>query len=243
MLLALAPALLCAREAPLRFLPGDVLQSLLEASDRRAWTTAQVDKIEMNLGPTGDAKGKAKGAAPGGAQGESPSSRSLMTASGSRARLEIQTPAPGLIVADGKHLWVELPQVDQVYRYDQAQMAASGNFFLDLASSIRHYAKGSVKRRFRPGDGYDETRVSAFELVPLRREPGGFERMRVWVDTRRWVVLRVQLDSGGTRSDIRFSHIQVMSWKGLRADPGQALPKGIFKYTRPKAFEVFKIDL
>jgi outer membrane lipoprotein-sorting protein len=215
------------REAPLRFLPGDVLQSLLEASDRRAWTTAQVDKTEMNLG----------GKAP------SPSSRSLMTASGSRARLEIQTPAAGLIVADGKYLWVELPQVDQVYRYDQAQMAASGNFFLDLASSIRHYAKGSVKRRFRPGDGYDENRVSAFELVPLRREPGGFERMRVWVDTRRWVVLRVQLDSGGTRSDIVFSRIQVMSWRGLRADPGQALPKGIFKYTKPKAFEVFKIDL
>jgi outer membrane lipoprotein-sorting protein len=240
LLAALAPALLTARTAaPLRFLPGDVLQSLLEASDRRAWTTAQVDKIETNLGPPEDAKGAAKGEA----KGESPSSRSLMTASGSRARLEIQTPAAGLIVADGKHLWVELPQVDQVYRYDQAQMAASGNFFLDLASSIRHYAKGSVKRRFRPGDGYDETRVSAFELVPLRREPGGFERMRVWVDTRRWVVLRVQLDSGGTRSDIRFSHIQVMSWRGLRADPGQALPKGIFKYTRPKAFEVFKIDL
>jgi outer membrane lipoprotein-sorting protein len=237
-MLAAAPLLAFAQEAPLRFLPGDVLQSLLEAQDRRAWTTADVVKIEQNLGAP-----EAKGGDKGDYKQESAPSQSRMTASGSRARLEIRTPAAGLIVADGKHLWVELPQVDQVYRYDQAQMAASGNFFLDLASSIRHYAKGSVKRRFRPGPGYDETRVSAFELVPLRREPGGFERMRVWVDTRRWVVLRVQLDSGGSRSDIEFSHIQVMSWRGLRADPGQALPKDIFKYTPPKAFEVFKIDL
>lgn len=216
-----------AGAAPLRYSPGEVLQALLDAQDARAWTRAEIIKSELDHG----AKRKA--------------TRTLgqMTASGGKARLDIQSPAPGLIVADGKHLWVELPQVDQVYRYDQARLAASGNFFLDLASSIRHYAKTSLKRRFPLGPGYDEGRDLALELQPLRPDRAGFKHLRVWVDTRSWVVLRVQLDYGGTLSDIRFKHVHVMSLRVLRADPGQALPKDVFTYRRPKGFEVFKLDL
>ncbi|HTB23115.1 MAG TPA: outer membrane lipoprotein carrier protein LolA [bacterium] len=213
--------------APLRFLPGDVLQGLLEAQDRRAWTRADIVKSEQTLG-----------------EKRAPSvTKGTMVASGGRARLEISSPSPGLIVADGKFLWVELPQVGQVYRYRQSDLAASGNFFLDLASSIRHYAKDSVKRRFRPGPGYDEKRVSAFELVPTKTSAAGFERLRVWVDVRRWIVLQVQLDYGGSRSDISFTKVSVISVRGLRLDPAQKLPKDSFKYRRPKGYELFKIDL
>jgi outer membrane lipoprotein-sorting protein len=213
--------------APLRFLPGDVLQGLLEAQDRRAWTRADIVKSEQTLGEKG---------APSVTQG-------TMIASGGKARLEIKSPSAGLIVADGKFLWVELPQVAQVYRYKQSDLAASGNFFLDLASSIRHYAKDSVKRRFRPGPGYDEKRVSAFELVPNRSSAAGFQRLRVWVDARRWIVLQVQLDYGGSRSDISFTNVSVISARGLRLDPSQKLPKDCFIYHRPKGYELFKIDL
>lgn len=213
--------------SPLRYSTGEVLQALLDAQDNRAWTRAEVIKTEQSI----NAKGK-----PTASQGR-------LTASGGQARLDLETPSKGLVVADGKFLWVELPQVEQVYRYDQGQLAASGNFFLDLASSIRHYAKVSLKRRIPVGPGFDDGRVVALELIPARHHAMGFERLQVWVETRRWEVLRVLMDYGGNRTDIRFKGVQIMSRRGLKTDPTRALPKDTFKYKRPKGFEVFKIDL
>jgi len=229
LLLLLLPVAARAR-APraLRLEAGDVFQGMLEALDKRAWTQADVVKTEA-------VQGSAK--APGVTEGH------LVSGGAGRARLVITSPSPGLIVADGKRLWVELTPVEQVMRYDESTLAATGNFFLDLASSIRHYAKASVKRRFRPGDDYDDERVSALEMAPLHPGQAGFERMRVWVDDHRWVVLRVQMEYGGTLSDIRFRNIQVLSGRALRADPGQALDKGLFNYQPPKGFEVFDLGL
>lgn len=213
----------------MRYTAGDVLQALLEAQDHRAWTKAEMVKTELSL------------SAGAGREGGTVTRGTLIT-SGIRARLVIRRPAPGLIVANGRHLWVDLPQVAQVYRYSQARLSASGNFFLDLASSIRHYARDSVKRRFHPGAAYDESRVSAFELTPTRSSNAGFRRLRVWVDTRRWVVLRAQMDYGASRDDIDFTDIQTMSRRALRANPRRALPKGLFKYHRPKRYELFNMD-
>ena len=129
---------------------------------------------------------------------------------GGLARLDIQKPKPGLILSDGKSLWVELPEVNQVMRYNAAKLKESGNFFLDLPSSIRHYAKASQRRLFPArAEGFDPTRVCALELLPLHPSQAGFERLRVWVDEDRWAVLRVQLDYGGTRSDVRFDDIKI----------------------------------
>jgi outer membrane lipoprotein-sorting protein len=209
--------------ADFRYTAGDVFQAMLEAEDHRAWLQAEVDKSEQPA----DLKKEPKHTL-----------GHLVAKNGGKARLVIDAPAAGLIVADGKHLWVELPQVEQVMCYDQARLAASGNFFLDLASSIRHYAKASIKRRFE-----DASRVSALEMVPEQPRKAGFERLRIWVDDHRWVVLRVQMEYGGTRTDIRFKDIQVMSLRGLRADPGQALAGELFQYKAPKGYEVFNLDL
>jgi outer membrane lipoprotein-sorting protein len=209
-------------------MPGDVFQAMLEAQDRQAWVQADVVKTETAVGSSRE---------PTVTRGR------LTSRSGGKARLDITDPAPGLIVADGKHLWVELPQVEQVMRYDQSRLADSGNFFLDLASSIRHYARASIKRRFKPGPGFDQSRVSALEMVPTRPDQAGFERLRVWVDDHRWVVLRVQMDYGGTESDATFTNITVLSRRALRADPRQGLPKELFEYAPPKGFEVFDLDL
>ncbi|MGH7443217.1 MAG: LolA family protein [bacterium] len=209
----------------------EIIRRLLVEQDRRYWTRTEVIKVEQNL----DRHGKPRG--------PRSTTRGLLTTSGDKARLQIRGPAKGLIVADGKYLWVELPQVAQVYRYDQASLAASGNFFLDLASSIRHYAQVGLPRRIPPGRGYNPERVEALELLPKPGAEAGFRRLRVWVNVRRWVVLRVLLDYGGLRDDIRFPGVQAMSYPGLRADPGQALPKSLFHYRRPRGYQVFKMDL
>jgi outer membrane lipoprotein-sorting protein len=226
--LALIPAPAPAKDAPLRYTAGDVFQGMLDAQDKLNWMQADIVKTEQVIGST---------KAPTVTRGR------LVSKHGGRARLVISDPAPGLILADGKRLWVELPQVSQVMCYDEAKLAASGNFFLDLASSIRHYAKASIKRRFQPGDDYDSARVSALEMVPTHPRQAGFESLRVWVDDKRWVVLRVEMEYGGTRSDVTFKNIQILSNRAVRADPGQALAPTLFEYTPPKGYEVFNLDL
>jgi len=217
-----------AKDPPLRYTAGDVFQGMLAAQDKLNWMQADIVKTEQAMGSKKQ---------PTVTRGH------LVSRHGGKARLVIQDPAPGVIVADGKRLWVELTPVSQVMCYDEAKLAASGNFFLDLASSIRHYAKASIKRRFQPGEGFDASRVSALEMAPTHPQQAGFERLRVWVDDRRWVVLRVQMEYGGTRSDVTFSNIQVLSSRAVRADPGQALAKTLFDYKPPAGFEVFNLDL
>lgn len=226
LLLLAAPA--WPKPAPPRYTAGDLFQAMLEAQDHQAWMQAVIIKSETAAGSKKE---------PTVTRGR------LQTKPFGRARLEIEEPAPGLIVADGKKLYVELTDVKQVMRYDEAKLAASGNFFLDLASSIRHYSKASRKRLIAVGEGFDADHVSALEMSPSKPEQAGFERMRVWVDERRWVVLRVQLDYGGTKSDVRFNAIKTMTSKALKADPGQALAKELFEYKVPKGFEVYDLDL
>lgn len=209
---------LAAAQVP-RYTAPQVLEKMLKAQEARAYFQADLVKREGPRGqrPTAISRGLLR-AAPGG-----------------RARLDIKAPSPGLIVSDGRHLWVELPEVQQVMRYNASKLRESGNFFLDLPSSIRHYSKTSLCRLIVPGVGFDPARVGALELLPLRPDRAGFQRMRVWVDERRWVILRVLLDYNGTRSDVRFNHILT----GPRVPDGE----NPFHYKPPKGFEVFDLDL
>lgn len=221
-----AAAELAAYDAP-KFSADEVFAKMLEAQEAQAFYESQVEKSE---GPIG------KPAA-------SVSKGTLKAQPGAKARMEITSPSAGLIVSDGKHLWVELGEVKQVMKYDATRLIASGNFFLDLASSVRHYSKAAYKRLIVPGKGFDPAKVTALELLPKRPEAAGFERLRVWVDHERWTVLRVLLDYGGTRSDVRFSGIKVTGKDALAKDPKLAPAKGLFDYKPPKGFEVFDLDL
>lgn len=211
-----------------RYTAPEVFDKMLAAQEAQAWLQAAVIKQE---GPINGKK------APAISRGD------LQTKAGGLARMQIHTPSAGLIVADGKRLWVELTDVDQVMKYDAHKLAASGNFFLDLTSSIRHYSKASQRRLILPGEGFDASKVTALELLPLKPEQAGFERMRVWVDDQRWVVLRVLLDYGGTRSDVRFKDIHTLSKAEVLKDPSQDLDPKLFQYQAPKGFEVFDLDL
>lgn len=216
-----------AGAADFRYTASELFDHVLKAQEEQGSYEASITKSEgpVGLSPTSVSEG------------------TMRVAPGGLARLEIRTPSPGLIVSDGTHLWVELTEVNQVLRYDAAKLKESGNFFLDLPSSIRHYSKASHRHLMKPGEGFDPAHVSALELLPLKPSQAGFERLRVWVDERRWVVLRVLLDYGGTRSDVRFDGIKTLRKSALDADPGSAPDPALFQYTPPKGFELFDLDL
>ncbi len=231
LLAALPPtAPLAARGRRPHYSPGDLIRRLLAAQDSRYWTRAGVVKVERRL----DARDRPRGRAQ--------VTRGRLLCARGKARLRITAPAKGLVVADGRHLWVELPQVGQVYRYDQARLAAGGNFFLDLASSIRHYAALGKPRPARLGPGFNPDWDQALVLTPRRGAVADFRRLKVWVNVRRWVVLRVVLDRAGVRDDIDFPGVRAMSAAGLRADPGQRLRKDAFRYRPPRRYQVFDMD-
>lgn len=196
-----------------------VFDRMLAAQEAQAYYQAEVEKTE---GPVGEKAGAV-------------SRGTLRAAPGGLSRMEIREPSAGLLLSDGKHLWVELAEVQQVMMYDQAKLKASGNFFLDLASSVRHYAKAAYKRLIVPGEAYDPKGVTAVELLPKKPEQAGFERMQVWVDHERWTVLRVLMDYAGTRSDVRFSQIKIYSPADLKQQPQLRPAKGLFKYRPPRA--------
>jgi outer membrane lipoprotein-sorting protein len=222
----LSAAALTAAEDP-KYSAYQVFDRMLAAQESQAFYSAQVEKAE---GPVGE-------------KPVSISRGQLRTAPGGLARMDINEPSPGLVLADGKKLWVELAEVQQVMLYDQAKLKASGNFFLDLASSVRHYSKAAYKRLIVPGPDFDEERVTALELLPKQADKAGFERLQVWVDHQRWTVLRVLMDYGGTRSDIRFSDITILSQDELKKAPKKGPKPDLFKYRPPKGFEIFDLDL
>jgi outer membrane lipoprotein-sorting protein len=215
-----------AAEKP-KYTASEVFERMLAAQESRAWTRAELVKEE---GPIGQAP-------------VSVTRGLLQTKPGGLARLQIKKPSPGLIVCDGKRLFVELAEVQQVMQYDAAKLKASGNFFLDLASSIRHYAQAGYKRLFVPGKAFDAAKVTAIELLPKKPDAAGFERLKVWIDMERWVVLQVQLDYGGTRSKAVFSRIQAPSKDELAQGKVKDLDAALFGYKAPKGYEVFDLDL
>ena len=210
-----------------RFPATEIFDKVLAAQEALAWSQAEITKEEKNAGDKKVAISKGM----------------LYSKPGGLARLELTEPSKSLIVSDGKKLWVELPEVQQVMEYSALKLRESGNFFLDLAPTIRHYAKASYRRLIVPGPGFDPDLVSALELQPLKPRQAGFERLRVWVEQGTWSIIQVSLDYGGTDSSIRFKHRQAMSSAAVAKDPKRDLDPQLFTYKAPKGFEVFDLDL
>ncbi len=210
-----------------KFTATDVFEKVLAAQESQAWSQADIVKEERNAGQKKAAISKGL----------------LRSRTGGLARLELTEPSPGLIVADGKHLWVELPEVQQVMRYNSEKLKESGNFFLDLAPTIRHYSQTSFRRLVLPGPGFDPDKVSALELQPLKPSQAGFEKLRVWVDQKHWSIVQVRLDYGGTQSTIKFSHLRSVSKSELAEDATRDLDPKLFEYKAPVGFETFDLDM
>jgi outer membrane lipoprotein-sorting protein len=228
--MALAAVFMGARLAAAtkpEFPATEVFDKVLAAQESLAWTQADIVKEERAAGDKKTVVSKGH----------------LSSKPGGFARLELTAPSAGLIVSDGRSLWVELPEVQQVMRYSAAKLKQSGNFFLDLAPTIRHYSLSSYRRLIVPGPGFDPDKVSALELQPLKPAQAGFEKLRVWVDQEHWSIVQVRLDYGGTQSTVKFSHRQSVSKEAVAKDPSLDLDPKLFDYKAPKGFEVFDLDM
>jgi outer membrane lipoprotein-sorting protein len=217
---------LAAAERP-KFPATEVFEKVLAAQESLAWSSAEITKEER-------AKGEKKATISRG---------KLISKQGGLARLELTVPSKGLILSDGQHLWVELPEVAQVMKYSAAKLRQSGNFFLDLAPTIRHYSKASYRRLIVPGPGFDPNTTSALELQPLKPQQAGFERLRVWVDQDNWTILQVRMDYGGTQSKVTFEKIRAATKDAVAQDPTRDVDPKLFQYKAPKGFEIFDLDL
>ena len=219
---ALSPA--AEAEPPARFkvTAQQVMARLLKAQASLAAFSCDVSREEVP-----------EGAAPRLSQG------TLKVKPGGRARFEIAKPSPQLLVSDGSTLWMALPEARQVFRQETRSLRTSGQFFLDLTSSIRYYSKNSQARLRSAGPGFDPRSTVALELTPKDPATCGFDKVVVWVDLGRWVILQGELTGSGTLVRAKFSRIHAYSLAQVKADPSKRLPDKLFHYQPPKGWEVF----
>jgi outer membrane lipoprotein-sorting protein len=211
-------------KAPLELTALEVYEKVLKAQQQQAFLSCIITKEELK----------------GGASAQQVSG-TLEVAAGGKANLLITQPSRQLMVSDGHWLYMEMSDVKQVMKYDAEQLKRGGNFFLDLGSSIQHYAKASLKRLIVPGDGFDPKDYEALELMPLDPKGAGFQRMRVWVARDGWVVRQVELKLEGVDTRVRFDSLKIITKADL--DKGKApLDGALFKYSPPKGYEVFDLS-
>jgi outer membrane lipoprotein-sorting protein len=202
---------------------SEIYQKLLQAQEQQAFLSCDIVREEI----------QAQGAA-------QRVTGTLEVASGGRAMLLMTVPSRQLALSDGHTLWVEMSDVKQVMKYNADQLKQSGNFFLDLTSSIRHYAKLSLKRLIVPGPGFDDTKVFALEIMPLDAASAGFQSMKVWVDKDAWLVRQVELKLGGVDTRVQFENIHVVT-KEQEENGAQTADPKLFKYQVPKGYEVYDL--
>lgn len=219
---ALSPT--SAAEPPARFKVSaqQVMAHLLKAQASLAAFSCDVSREEIQ-----------DGAAPRLSQG------TLKVKPGGRARFEIAKPSPQLLVSDGSTLWMALPEARQVFRQETRSLRTSGQFFLDLTSSIRYYSKNSQARLRSAGPGFDPRSTAALELTPKDPASSGFDKVVVWVDLKRWLILQGELSGSGSLVRVKFSAIRAYSLAQVKANPARRLPDKLFHYQPPKGWEVF----
>ena len=85
--------------------------------------------------------------------------------------------------------------------------------------------------------------VVALELLPKDADKSGFDSMRIWIDTGRWVILRAMLKSKTADVGVSFDKIRTFGSKGAKKNGYKLkLDKRFFRYRAPKNFEVFDLD-
>ena len=165
----------------------------------------------------------------------------LIMRRGGYALLNITEPARQQVVSDGKTLWMVMPEVQQVMKYDVAMIRQTGNFFLDIPASIRYYAKNSLKRLIPAGDEYTGKPVSALELDPDDPQTAGFTKMNVWVDHEKWEIRKILLHTQGLQMIVRFENLKTWSEQQVKRDPELDVSKKVFQYKVPDDFQVFDL--
>lgn len=135
-------------------------------------------------------------------------------------RWEVLQPYPQLIVADGDHVWIHDPDLEQVTVRKQAHEEQGS----PLAVLID---PAELERQFKVAEGAEADGLAWLELQPRQAEDVPFERARLGFDAQGLAVMEM-FDGLGQRTEVRFG-----DWQ---RDP--AFAPGSFAFTPPEGTEV-----
>jgi outer membrane lipoprotein carrier protein len=140
-----------------------------------------------------------------------------------RFRWDYASPAPQLVVADGEHLWLYDPDLEQVTvrRLDDG---LSGTPAMLLSGA------GALEDSFRIGAAYREEGLDWIELAPLS-DAADFAGVRVGFDKSRLATMEL-MDALGQTTVIQFSDVQV----------NPSLDPALFQFSPPPGTDVIRDD-
>ncbi len=140
-----------------------------------------------------------------------------------RFRWDYASPAPQLVVADGEHLWLYDPDLEQatVRRLDDG---------LSSTPALLLSGDGTLEESFRIGAAYHEDGFDWVELAPVSAA-ADFTGVRVGFRDGRLGSMEL-IDALGQTTVIRFSEVRV----------NLPLEAGLFQFTPPAGVDVIRDD-
>jgi outer membrane lipoprotein carrier protein len=138
-----------------------------------------------------------------------------------RFRWDYQTPAPQLVVADGEHLWLFDPDLEQVTvrRLDDG---------LSSTPAMLLSGDGALEDSFRLGAAYREYGLDWVELAP-RSDAADFAALRVGFEAGRLTAMEL-IDALGQTTVIRFSDLVINA----------PLDAALFQFVPPPGADVIR---
>lgn len=135
-------------------------------------------------------------------------------------RWEYEQPFPQLIVADGDHVWIYDPDLEQVTVRNQSYEEQGS----PLAALID---PGELQRQFDTADGGTQDGMDWLVLTPKKTEDAQFDAVRLGFDTAGLARMTLQ-DALGQRTEVEFGQ-----W---RRNP--AFDAGHFSFVPPAGVDV-----
>lgn len=142
-----------------------------------------------------------------------------------RFLMRFSDPEGDIVVADGRHLWMYYPSVDE----DQVMRTSLGS---GQEVDLQRELLSNASERFEVRDFRDATVAGrpAWELALVPREAAPYRSVRVWVDKRDALVRRFEVVEEN-------ESVRRLELRNLK--PNASLPDGLFSFTPPPGARVF----
>lgn len=146
-------------------------------------------------------------------------------------RMDFSDPEDDVIVSDGENLWLYYPSTHpgQVIRTGLAS-PGRGAAVVDLQGRIFRQARTTYRPEYLRREEVTGRTAHLLELVP-RRPDTQYQKVRVWVDTRTYLLRKLQFHD-------RSETVRTITLDRLR--PDVTLPDSLFRFEPPPDVEVFE---
>lgn len=142
-----------------------------------------------------------------------------------RILLRFSEPKGDMILGDGRYFWVYYPSVDAQQVTRTSAMNASG--VVDLQAQFVGDPLERFEHTFNGHETVGGRDAAIFTLVP--REDPGYKVLKVWIDTRDFLVRRFEVtDNSGI--------VRRLDLTDLETNP--AMPDDLFRFTPPPGTKI-----